>query len=259
VRSERSCLLAACVAACLLALGCAAAGGRDGPAAVQERVLSLQEDIVVHDDLRLSVRETLTVLSAGAQIKHGIRRLIHTEYWDRSGGHHSLSFRVLDVTRDGEPAAYSLADSPGGTVMAIGDPAVPLAAGKHTYVVALEEDAAVAESDGRSELVYDAAGLSDGFATDQVQVNLELPAARAKDLRGVRAYVVPRGELPEMASVHLERGMRATVKSTRPLAPGEALRVIVTWRGSVGRAAAPDGRGAGGSTPAQAAGPGNER
>ena len=75
-----------------------------------ERILDFQSDIRVQPDASLLVRETIRVRSAGAQIRHGIYRDFPTHYKDRLGNRYIVDFKVVEVSRDGQPEKFQLQD-----------------------------------------------------------------------------------------------------------------------------------------------------
>ena len=90
-----------------------------------ERILDFQSDIRVQPDASLLVRETIRVRSAGAQIRHGIYRDFPTHYKDRLGNRYIVDFKVVEVSRDGQPEkAFVAVRTPDGSraLAVIGDP-----------------------------------------------------------------------------------------------------------------------------------------
>lgn len=75
---------ALCLAAlCLLA---------PSAAAQRERIIQYNSDVDMRDDGSMLVRETIQVVSAGIQIRHGIYRDFPTRYRDRFGNRYVVGF-----------------------------------------------------------------------------------------------------------------------------------------------------------------------
>jgi len=113
------------------------------PANATERILDYRSRILVGADGTLTVTETITVQSAGEQIKRGIYRDFPTEYpRTLTIGDVPLPilrvqvpFDVVDVQRDGHREPYHTEDHDNGVRVYIGNPDVELPPGRHTYAI----------------------------------------------------------------------------------------------------------------------------
>ena len=91
------------------------------PAVADERITDYQSDIAVAQTGALTVTETISVISEGDQIRHGIFRDFPTIYDGKNGRHIHVGFDVLNVTRDGHPEPYSVESIDAGQRVKIGD------------------------------------------------------------------------------------------------------------------------------------------
>ncbi len=72
-------------------------------ARADERITDYASDIRVSETGALTVTETISVISEGEEIRHGIFRVIPTVYTSRLGRKVHVGFDALSATRDGHP------------------------------------------------------------------------------------------------------------------------------------------------------------
>jgi hypothetical protein len=68
-----------------------------GEVQAAERITSFLSEVTIGADSTLTVKETIAVVSEGAEIKRGIQRDFPTEYKDSKGQDYVVGFDVLDV------------------------------------------------------------------------------------------------------------------------------------------------------------------
>jgi hypothetical protein len=103
------------------------------PAWAEERITDFVSAATVNADASLTVRETITVVAEGNQIRRGIFRDFPTTYTDPYGQRVVVGFEVKDVRRDGREEPYTLEPIGNGTRIRIGNKDVFLEYGPHTY------------------------------------------------------------------------------------------------------------------------------
>src|SRR6266403_1058007 len=84
----------------IIAMLCVSSGGTQ---AQTERIRDFHSDIHLLDDGTLLVKETITVLSTGNLIRHGIYREFPTRYKDRLGKNYVVGFHLNAALRDEQP------------------------------------------------------------------------------------------------------------------------------------------------------------
>src|ERR1700756_1309192 len=89
-----------------------------------ERILDYHSDITLEDDGSLQVTETITVLSAGRQIRHGIFREFPTAYTDPFNNRYVVGFEMLSATRDSASENFRVEDQVNGKRIYLGNPNV---------------------------------------------------------------------------------------------------------------------------------------
>src|ERR1700674_3399832 len=100
-----------------------------------ERILEFRSDIRVEEDATMQVVETIRVVSAGDQIRHGIYRDFPTRYADRLGNQYSVGLEVTGATRDSLPEEFRVGDYANGKRIYIGRANFLLPTGEHIYTL----------------------------------------------------------------------------------------------------------------------------
>src|SRR5258708_39302734 len=103
-----------------------------GPA---ERILDYQSDITLEDDGSLQVTETITVMSTGQQIRHGIFRDFPTSYKDPYNNRYAVGFEILSVTCDSAPEKFRVEDQFNGKRIYLVNPNALVSPGRHVYTL----------------------------------------------------------------------------------------------------------------------------
>src|ERR1700759_2295795 len=101
------------------------------PAFADERITDFSSDVSVAQTGALTVTETISVISEGDQIRHGIFRVFPTTYRNTAGRTIHVGFDVLSATRDGHTEPYSVDSVDDGEEVKIGDKDVVIEPGKH--------------------------------------------------------------------------------------------------------------------------------
>jgi len=201
----------------------AAAGAR-----ADERILAWQSDIRVRPDSTLEVRETLRVRAEGVGIRRGVFRDFPTVYTNNRGERVVAGFDVRGVTRDGRAEPYRVEKRSNGVRVWIGDAAVELAPGEHTYTIAYASDRQLGYFADHDELYWNVTGNGWAFPIDEVVAEVVLPAEVPAETIRVEAYTGPQGAKGREWTAGLDAGV-ATYRTTRGLGPGEGLTIVASW------------------------------
>jgi uncharacterized membrane protein YgcG len=194
-----------------------------------ERILLFQSAITVHQDSTMTVQETIKVVAAGNQIKHGIYRDFPTVYRDKQGRNYVVGFSVQSVTRDGAAEPYAVEGLSNGKRVKMGSADVTIEPGRHTYVITYKADNLLGFFDDHDELYWNVTGTGWGFSMDQVVAIVKLPGqVKPKDIR-LEAYTGPEGSTDKNYQAHTDASGRAIFRTTKPLAPNENLTIVVGW------------------------------
>lgn len=100
-----------------------------------ERILDYHSDITLEDDGSVQATETITVISAGGRIRHGIFRDFPTNYWDPYDNRYVVGFEMLSATRDSSPEQFRVEDRFNGKRIYLGNPNALVTPGRHVYSI----------------------------------------------------------------------------------------------------------------------------
>lgn len=196
-----------------------------------EVIHAFDSTVVLAKDGELTVTERIRVRAEGAAIKRGIFRDFPLTFTDAQGTVREVSFKLIDVTRDGKPEPHFTERKSGGVIrIYAGDKDVTLARGDYTYVIRYRTSRQVRWFDGKPELNWNVTGNFWTFPILAASYRLEL----ADGMRPTRwtAYTGPRGARGTDWRGAISADGMLNVAITRPLRAGEGLTVV---------AALPDG------------------
>jgi uncharacterized membrane protein YgcG len=162
---------AALAALTLLILTGSAAADSD----TYERITNYASDISIARSGQITVTETITVVAADDEIKHGIFRDFPTSYRDHLGRVVHIDFSVLGVTRDGQPTPYTVESISDGQRIKIGDADTDLTPGTYTYAITYVADREIGFFDKYDELYWNVTGTQWKFAIEHAEATIHLP------------------------------------------------------------------------------------
>ena len=198
-----------------------------GPALAEERIVAFDSEIWVLADASLRVVETITVDSAGQQIKRGIYRDFPTDYRDASGRRVRVGFEVDKVRRDGHSEPYHTARRDNGVRLFIGEEDVIIPTGRHVYEITYRTDRQLGFFEGRDELYWNVTGNDWAFEILRARARVHLPEGARIFEQAV--YTGYQGEKNSDARYTLNDDGGVTVKTTQSLQPRQGLTIAVSW------------------------------
>ena len=173
----------------------------------------------------LTVTERIRVRAEGAAIKRGIYRDFPLTFTDAQGKRREVSFKLLEVTRDGKPEPYFTERKSGGVIrIYAGDKDVLLARGDYTYVFRYRTARQVRWFDGAAELNWNVTGNFWTFPILAASYRLEL-ADRLAPTRWT-AFTGPRGARGTDFRGAIDSDGALVVNATRVLPAGNGLTVV---------------------------------
>ncbi|MBI5074958.1 MAG: DUF2207 domain-containing protein [Nitrospirae bacterium] len=198
-------------------------------AQADERILSFQSDITVHEDAHLIVKETILVLSEGKKIRHGIYRDFPQRYEEASGKIRKVGFRVVGVKRGGRPESYVTKDNENGIRVYMGDDAITLAPGTYEFELTYATDHQLGFFDDYDELYWNVTGNGWEFSIDKAAAEIHLPGDAGRHILRTAGYTGAQGSKDQ--NFTSERAGDGTVrfKTTDTLSYSEGLTVAVAW------------------------------
>jgi uncharacterized membrane protein YgcG len=194
------------------------------PAAAQEAIQSYRSEITVAQSGTLHVAETIQVFAEGDKIRRGIYRDFPLTFQDADGTVHEVGFRLLSVTRDGNPEPHFTQTQGEFIRIYAGEESVFLQPGRsYTYVFTYETDRQIRWFPDHAELYWNVTGNGWDFPIEATQVRVTLPG-NAPPVRWT-AYSGRYGERGTDWRGAVTDGVLA-VETTRTLASGEGLTIV---------------------------------
>lgn len=197
--------------------------------AFDERITLFSSEITVHEDATMTVRETIRVSSAGIAIRHGIYRDFPTRYMDRYGNGYSVRFDITEITRDGIPEPYRIANMNNGKRIYIGNSDITLSPGIYSYIITYKTYRHLGFFKEYDELYWNVTGNGWLFPIDKAVALVTLPQGiEAKDL-SYGAYTGMQGSKKRAYKAFTGSYGRTEFHTIQSLSPGEGLTIYVTW------------------------------
>jgi uncharacterized membrane protein YgcG len=195
------------------------------PAFADERITDFSSDISIAETGTLTVVETISVVSEGDQIRHGIFRVIPTAYRDRLGRRVRVSFNVLSVKRDGREEPYTVDAVDDGERIKIGSADVLVEPGGHTYAITYTTGRQIGFFDDYDELYWNVTGNFWDFRIDHARAKVKLPfGARVKQYD---FYTGEAGSKAKNAEAEQPYEREIEFATTGPLGYHEGLTIAV--------------------------------
>ncbi len=196
--------------------------------AQSEHILDFHSDITVEDDSSLLVTETITVVSTGAQIRHGLLREFPTAYKDPYGNRYVVGFQALSATRDSTNETFRVEDYSNGKRIYFGSANVMLPSGRHVYTFSYTTNRQLGFFPDHDELFWNVTGVGWPFPIDHASATVHLPSAIPVDRVHLSGFTGHAGSHESQLTSSAEDGA-FLFATTRPLRSFEGLSIVVTW------------------------------
>jgi uncharacterized membrane protein YgcG len=214
------------------ALVAASLGLLGASAYADERITDFSSEVNVAQTGALTVTETISVISEGDEIRHGIFRVFPTTYHTASGRTIHVGFDVLSATRDGHAEPYSVDSVDDGERVKIGDKDVLIEPGAHTYTLTYATNRQIGFFSDHDELDWNVTGNFWKFPIDRAEATIKLPAGAT--IMQWAFYTGPAGSRDRNARAERVTDREILFKTTAPLGREEGLTVAVGFsRGAV--------------------------
>ena len=193
-----------------------------------EEIRNFHALIEIGADAKLTVTETIAVNVEGRQISRGIFRDIPLRYEDEIGRIREVRLDVQSVTRNGKPENYTTERSSGVLRIRIGDAAMLLPRGLHTYKITYETTRQIRYFNDHDELYWNVTGNGWDFPILQSSAEIRLPTN--SQATGATYYTGRYGSTEQAArAIQRDGGNRVFIEATRVLAPREGLTAVVAF------------------------------
>jgi len=193
-----------------------------------ERILDYHSDITLEDDGSLQVTETIAVMSAGRQIRHGIFREFPTTYTDPYNNRYVVGFEMLSVTCDSAPEAFRVEDQVYGKRIYLGNPNVLVSPGRHVYAIAYTTNRQLGFYKDHDELFWNVTGTGWDFPIDAASATVHLPANIPTDKVTLSGFTGLQGSRDSQL-ISSREGDAFQFTAQRPLSRREGLSVLLIW------------------------------
>ena len=193
-----------------------------------ESILSFRSDIKVNVDGWMNVTETIRVMAEGDQIRKGIYRDFPQSYKLKWGFKQVRPFEVLAVRRNGKAEEFKIMRMRHGTRVRIGSANFSLPRGvEQEYEIQYRTNHQLITDDGGAdELYWNVTGNEWGFPISRIEAKVELPEGIV--VERAFAWTGSLGEQGQDSESEM-KGNQAFSKSTRMMAQGEGMTMIVRW------------------------------
>jgi uncharacterized membrane protein YgcG len=204
-------------------------GGACDAGETAEKILSFSSRITVNPDASMTVSETIRVRVTGEEIKRGIYRDFPTTYTDPSGNRYVVGFVVASVTRDGKPEVHHTEKLANGVRIYMGRKDYRLPPGEHGYTFSYTTNRQLGFFREHDELYWNVTGNGWNFQIDAVEAAVAPPPGVPSGSLALEAYTGPSGAKGRDYRAAVAPDGSAVFRTTRPLAPGEGLTIVVGW------------------------------
>jgi hypothetical protein len=193
-----------------------------------ERILDYHSDITLEDDGSLQVTETITVMSAGQQIRHGIFRDFPTTYTDPYSNRYVVGFQMLSATCDSAPEHFRIEDYFNGKRIYLGNPNVLVSPGRHVYTITYITNRQLGFYKDHDELFWNVTGNGWDFAIDAASATVHLSPNILADKVTLSGFTGLKGSREsQLTASSDDAAFQFTTQ--RPLSRHEGLSVLLMW------------------------------
>jgi hypothetical protein len=193
-----------------------------------EQILDFHGDITLESDSSLLVTETITVVAAGNQIRHGIYRDFPTRYTDHLNNRYVVGFQMLSATLDSFPEPFRVEDYANGKRIYLGDPHFAVEPGRHVYTIAYTTNRQLGFFNDHDELFWNVTGNGWGFVIQHASATVHLPANIPAENVRLSGFTGPQGSREAKLTCSAEDSSYQFA-TTRLLGPREGLSIVLMW------------------------------
>ena len=194
----------------------------------REEITSFNSDVTIEQDASMLVSETITVITEGDLIKHGIYRDFPTHYKDTYGNNYIVDFEVKEILRDGNPDNYRIENLSDGKRVYIGDKNYYLKNGIHTYTIEYKTNRQIGFFRDHDELYWNVTGNGWAFNIDKVSAVVHLPPGISSGEIKCFAFTGSYGSRENDYSSSKSTST-AAFNTNRILGAREGLTIVVEW------------------------------
>jgi uncharacterized membrane protein len=188
-----------------------------------EKITSFHSDIIVQEDGRLKVHETIKIVLP--KDRHGIYRDFPTIYQGKHYNKHHVDFAVEKVLLNNQWVNYEVNDLGNGKRIKIGDPYNSLNGGAYTYDIFYTTGRQIGFFDTHDELYWNVTGNGWNMPLESVSAHVSLPVDTK--IIETSAYTGYKGEKGAHYKATNLNDKNASWQTTKPLLPYEGLTIVL--------------------------------
>jgi len=192
-----------------------------------EKITHFDSLVTVEKSGRLTVTETISVVSEGKQIRRGIFRDFPTKYTADNGRSLKVSFKLIEVKRDGKPEPHHTEKMGNGVRIYIGDKNTFLKSGPYTYTITYQTDRQIGFFLDYDELYWNVTGNGWAFPIERATATIFLPQEASILQHSV--YTGVQGSKHSDAHASEQYSNRIQFETTASLPPKHGLTIAVSW------------------------------
>ncbi|RUM39457.1 MAG: hypothetical protein DSY70_05740, partial [Desulfobulbus sp.] len=193
----------------------------------EERITSFESVVDILQSGQLVVAETITVVSEGRRIRHGIYRDFPTRYSDTNGKAHSVDFSVVSVELDGHTEPFHTKKLRNGVRIYMGTKERFVDRGVHTYILHYITNRQLGFFPDHDELFWNVTGNGWDFAIEQARVTIVIP--ESGEITDFEMYTGGYGSRDTDARLVNREPASITLETTTSLPPHSGFSVVVAW------------------------------
>ncbi len=203
-----------------------------------DRILIFRSDIVISGSGTIHVTEEITVYngdgsfnSGNDEIKRGIVRTFPTVYRDAYGLLNIVPFRIIEISRDGQPEPYHTERAENGTVVYLGDASYYLDRGLYRYRIVYETDDQLIFHPGKDEFYWNVTGNGWSFVIEKAGCSIRFP--EKAEISEFQCYTGAQGSTGNLCSATPVDQSQIHFATQGPLQAWEGLTVAVSVKKGV--------------------------
>ena len=166
-------------------------------AASKEDIVDYDIEIHVNEDASMDVTEKITVNAQGIDIVHGIYRDFPTQYKNKT-----VTFKINDVTLDGEDVKYITEGVSRGVRIKIGSSNSDVPKGLHTYKIEYTTERQMFFEEDYNELYWNLIGSGWNFDIEECSARIYFPKGTEILEDDIKEYVGAYGDTEESDDVY---------------------------------------------------------
>ncbi len=193
----------------------------------EERILSMDIDIVVSPSGELDITETIRVYVAGEKIKRGIYRTLPKYRKLDNGDQKIVHYSIQSLYRNGQIENYHERKEKNEYAYYFGNQSIFLESGEHTYVFRYTVKEQIGFFSDYDELYWNVVGTEWDFAIEQATATITLPKGAA--IATSACYTGSKGSKENDCQIEPMNEYKVKINSQKTLPSRHGLTVVLAF------------------------------